>query len=370
VRRGHRVVILTTNAQSALPWLRDAEFRDRMLSDPQFSGSELFIARGYGRTGLLSRYTWTPGGKRWLGRRLRDPQNRPEIIHIHGVFSHLTTFTPRLARRFRVPYILRPAGTFSPKCLKMGRHRLKRWFTRIFVSKDLHCAAAVHATTPAEAEELKQQFGLQNVVTIPHGVPVPNLAMSAHEARSWLGIPTEAIVLLYLSRIAPKKRIDWVVEAVARLRADFPNLFCVVAGPEAGAGQTLEAAIQRTNLNGHIKRFGFVQGAQKEQLLCAADLFVLPSESENFGVAVVEAMAYGVPVVVTPGVASHVYVDAAGCGFTVEDSVEAVAEGIRRVLKSDRAELGRRGQEYVKRHLTWSVVVDKLDELYQHILQR
>jgi len=75
-------------------------------------------------------------------------------------------------------------------------------------------------------------------------------------------------------------------------------------------------------------------------------------------------------VVVTPGVASHIYVDAAGCGFTVEDSVDAVAEGIRKVLLSDRTELGRRGREYVEKHLTWPAVVDKLDELYQSILQK
>ena len=370
VRRGHRVAILTTNAQSALPWLPDEEFRHRMLTDPHFVGAELFIARGYGRTRLLGRYTWTPEGKRWLRRCLRDPQSRPDIIHIHGVFSHLTTFTPRLARRFGVPYILRPAGTFSPKCLRMGRHNLKRWFTILFVSKDLHLAAAVQATTPAEADELERQFGLHHVVTIPHGVHLAQTAMNPLEARAKLGLPSESTIVLYLSRIAPKKRTDWVVEAVARLRSNFPNLFCVIAGPEAGAGNTLDSVVRRTNLNGQLKRFGFVQGPEKEQLFCASDLLVLPSQSENFGVIVVEAMAHGLPVVLTPGVASHIYVDAAGCGFTVEDSVDAVAEGIRKVLLSDRTELGRRGREYVEKHLTWPAVVDKLDELYQSILQK
>ena len=335
-----------------------------MLNDPQFQGAEVFIAKGYGRTRLLARYTWTPQARRWLWERLRKLEGRPDVIHIHGVFSHLTTFAPRLARRFGVPYILRPAGTFSPKCLMMGQRHLKRWFTKFFVAKDLRLAAAVQATTPAEAEELVRQFNLSNVVTIPHGVELPPSPLSRREARAKLRVDANSSVVLYLSRIAPKKRIDLLVEAVARLRSEFPNILSIIAGPDAGAEAVLNSAVKRTNLDGQVRRFGFVQGQEKELLFYAADVLVLPSQSENFGVVVVEAMARGLPVVVTPGVASHVYVDAAGCGFTVDDSVDALAEGIRKVLRSDRTELGRRGREYVEKHLTWSTVAIRLEHIY------
>ncbi len=367
VRRGHQVAILTTNAQSAEPWAPDWEFRQRMQSDPAFSGAELFIARGYGRSRPFARYTWTPEAYRWLRRRLVDPLHRPDVLHIHGVFSHLTTFAPRLARRLRVPYIMRPAGTFAPRCLAMGRASIKRWFTKLFVAKDLRLAAAVQATTPAEAVDLREQFKLENVVVIPHGVTLIDDQIGTAAARESLRIPEQAKVLLFLSRIAPKKRPEWVIQAMLRLLPEFPDLMAVFAGPDAGAETTLSAAIATSHLNGRVKRMGFVTGEDKSMLFAAADVLALPSQSENFGVVVVEAMAHGLPVVVTPGVASHIYVDASGCGLTVEDSLDGLVDGLRKVLLADRAELARYGMAYVQQHLTWHSVVEKLDTVYDEV---
>ncbi|ASV74964.1 Glycosyltransferase MshA involved in mycothiol biosynthesis [Thermogutta terrifontis] len=370
VRRGHQVSILTTNAQSAEPWMPDDQFRERMNNDPAFSGAELFIARGYGRTRPVARFTWTPQAYRWLRRRLADLDARPDIVHIHGVFSHLTTFAPRLARRFGVPYIMRPAGTFAPRCMALGRTAMKRWFTTLFVAKDLRLAAAVQATTPAEKDELREQFGLNNVVVIPHGVAgVKDAQTDAPAARRALNIPERAKVLLYLSRLTPKKRPDWVIQAASKLLSEYPDLFTIFAGPDAGAESQLAAAIASSGLNGQVKRFGFVTGDQKRQLFEAADVLVLPSQSENFGVVVVEAMAHRLPVVVTPGVASHIYVDASGCGLTVEDSVDALTDGIKKILQADKTELGQRGREYVRQHLTWIVVSEKISEVYAAIIR-
>ncbi|GAB6188086.1 glycosyltransferase [Thermopirellula anaerolimosa] len=370
VRRGHHVTILTTDAQSAEPWAPEGEYRARMQADPAFSGSEIFIAHGFGRSRIFARYTWTPEGRRWLARRLRDQAVQPDVLHIHGVFSHLTTLTPRLARRFGVPYVMRPAGTFSPRCLALGRTSLKRWFTRLFVHQDLKSSSAVQATTPAEADELRRQFSLDNVRVIPHGVALPSSASGdVRSARHELGVPGDAKLVLYLSRITPKKRVSWVIEAVGRLSEQWPDLVGIVAGPDAGAERELRDATAAARLNGRIRRYGFATGELKARLFQAADVLVLPSQSENFGVVVVEAMAHGVPVVVTPGVASHIYVDASGCGMTVEDSIDGVTEGIRRLLQADKSELGRRGREYVEKHLTWPAVAKQVDDLYESVLR-
>jgi len=369
VRQGHQVTILTTNAQSAEPWAQEAEYRARIQADPALAAAEVFIAKAYGRSRPFARFSWTPQAWRWLRRRLRDRNLRPDVLHIHGVFSHLTTLAPRLARRYGVPYILRPAGTFSPPCLAMGRRNLKRWFTNLFVAGDLRRAGAVQATTPAEAEELCAQFGLRRVAVVPHGVAVPWAnGTTPDEARAALGLPPAARVILYLSRLAPKKRPEWVAEALARLRPDNPGLVAVFAGPDAGAEHDLDQAIAAAGLQDAIRRFGFVTGGQKEQLLAAADVLVLPSRSENFGVVVVEAMAHGVPVVVTPGVASHIHVDASGGGLTVDDTLDAFVAGLRQVLSADRRHLGRRGREYVENHLTWQAVTRHVEELYQAVI--
>ena len=307
---------------------------------------------------------------RWLRHRLANPDSRPDIVHIHGVFSHLTTFAPRLARRFGVPYIMRPAGTFAPRCMALGRTAMKRWFTALFVAKDLRLAAAVQATTPAEENELREQFGLNNVVVIPHGVAGVNDAPNhVAEARRALNIPERAKVLLYLSRVAPVKRPHWVIHAASKLLPKYPDLVTIFAGPDAGAESQLAAAIASSRLNGQVKRFGFVTGDQKRQLFEAADVLVLPSQSENFGVVVVEAMAHGLPVVVTPGVASHIYVDASGCGLTVDDNVDALTEGIRKLLQADKTKLGESGREYVRFYLTWPVITEQMERLYESIVR-
>ncbi len=368
---GHEVHVLATTAQSAEPWASETEFRHAIVSDPDLGDGVTTLLHAWGRRGLWSRYAYTPAARRWLLRRFGDCRTRPEVVHIHGVFSHLTTAAAHLCRHMNIPYVLRPAGSFIPVCFKMGRSGLKSLFLHLFLKRDLSRAAAVHATSSVEAYSLSRLVPRANVVTIPHGVSLPNtdgddLARMFYSRHPHLFGTT---IVLFLARVHPIKRPSWVVEAVARLASAFPDLFLVAAGNDAGAMAQVQETVRRLQLGDRCLFPGFLRGEEKEQVLAAADVFVLPSISENFGVAVVEAMAHGVPVVVTPGVAAHEYVDAAGCGFTVEDSIEAVAEGIRKVLQSDRDELGRRGREYVARHLTWPVIVGKLDELYRKVLR-
>jgi glycosyltransferase involved in cell wall biosynthesis len=246
---------------------------------------------------------------------------------------------------------------------------MKRWFTRLFVLKDFKHAAAIQATTPAEAAELREQFGLGNIIVIPHGVSLRDGEIDRTTAKKNLRLPENAKVVLFLSRIATKKRPEWVVEAMRRLLPEFPDLTGIFAGPDAGAEATLSAAIAASDLNGRVKRVGFVTGEDKSTFFAAADVLALPSQSENFGVVVVEAMAHGLPVVVTPGVASHIYVDESGCGITVDDNVDALTDGIRKIFQADKNELGQRGREYVRQHLTWQAVGDQLDQVYRKVIQ-
>ena len=113
---------------------------------------------------------------------------------------------------------------------------------------------------------------------------------------------------------------------------------------------------------------GFIQGEFKHGAFAAAELFALPSMHENFGIAVVEALAYGLPALVTPEVASHVYVDRSGAGITVEGNTEAIADGLKKLLEGDGSEMAGRGRPFVEQNLSWSSTVEQLGEVYRECL--
>ncbi|MGQ9505944.1 MAG: glycosyltransferase [Thermogutta sp.] len=372
VTRGHQVTVLATLAQSAEPWAPAPEFAERMKSDPAFAGAELILGRAFGRRRPWSRFSYCPHTIRLLRERLRSASTRAEVLHLHGAFSHLILSAARLARRYGIPYVFRPAGSFDASCMKKGMWQWKRIFLEIFHRRDMLYAGAVHVTSMAESRHLQTLVPGCRTVVIPHGIDLPQTDASKDKASFLACYPqwNGHRILLFLSRLHEKKRPSWLMKALAVLRNEFPDLGLIFAGPDAGAGEEVNILARQFGLDGRVCQLGFVQGEEKQQLFAVADVFCLPSQDENFGVAVVEAMAYGVPAVVTPGVASHVYVDAAGCGITADDSLEGVIQAIREVLLADRQELGRRGREYVEKHLAWPIIAAKVEEMYFEVIKQ
>lgn len=365
---GHEVTILSTTAQSSEPWAPVDEYCARLRDEPSFAGVELVLQAAWGRRGVWHRFAYSPASRNWLHQRLADRDRRPDVIHIHGVFSHVVTAAARAARVHRIPYIIRPAGALDAHCFQSGRQWLKRSFNRMVLSRDLRDARYVHATSDAEADAMRLWVERERIQVIPLGVEVPAYDRSAAseilltEAQQLRG----RRIILFLSRVARKKRAEMLVDALALLRDEFPDVVLLIVGQDSGGMDQVRQAVARHGLGERVVLPGFLQGDKKRAAFAAAHVFALPSLDENFGIAVVEAMAHGLPVVVTAGVASHVFVDDCGCGCTVDDSAEALAAGLRRVLGGDAAALGRRGREYVSTHLAWPSIVQQLNELYNN----
>jgi glycosyltransferase involved in cell wall biosynthesis len=207
---------------------------------------------------------------------------------------------------------------------------------------------------------------------VPHGVDLPHNAGNARPDAFHRRFPelTGRRLALCMGRVHPIKRFPLVVEALARVRAGLEDLSLVIAGHDAGHLAEVRSTASRLELQDRVVDIGFAEGGLKDEILAAADLFVLPSIHENFGVAVVEAMSHGVPVVVTPGVAAHVYVDQSGGGLTVEGTAEALADAIRRVLEGDARTMGLRGRNFVADHLSWPAVARQLDDMYREAIAR
>lgn len=370
VRRGHQVCVLTTTVQSAAPWQPSESYLRQMQTDSAFAGAEIHLGAAYGRGRLWTNYAFSPDCSRWLRRRLSDPSQRPDVIHIHGVFSHLTSAAAAWARRRSIPYLVRPAGSLNAKCFHMGNHQLKRAFTKLFLRKDLQRAAFVHATSPSEAEELRRWLPTEQIRIIPHGVDAPSCDLPAASDSFLSRYPQlrKRRVILFMSRLVAKKRPELIVEALHHLRFKYQDLALLVAGNDAGHVAALRRAVRRHRLEESVVFAGFLQGELKHGAFAVADVFALPSIDENYGMAVVEAMAHGVPVLVTRGVATHVYVDQSESGITVEGTSQAIAEGLRRLLDGDLEAMGRLGQEFLRQNLSWPAITDRLDELYREML--
>ncbi len=366
VRVGHEVALVATDRQSGEPWDASEEYTRRMMADPALAGAEVFVGRAFGRRRPWLTYAFSPACRRWLKRKMQSRQTRPDVVHIHGTFSHLTNVAAKIARHYGIPYIVRLAGNLDAKCFHTGRRFLKRLFFRSLLLTDLRRAAAIHATSIAEAEELRELLPATRVEVVPLGTPLPADPATAGE-RFLEQFPELAgrRIVLYMSRIAPKKRLELLVESIASLRSAYPDIMLLVAGHDAGHLPVVEQAVARWGMHDHVKFTGFLEGDLKSGAFAAAELFALPSIDENFGVCVIEAMAHGLPVLLTPGVASHVYVDKSGAGETVEGTAELFADGIDRLLAAEPKVLGAKGREYVAEHLSWSKIASEVDLLYE-----
>lgn len=275
-------------------------------------------------------YKASPGLARWLSREA----GRFDLLHLHALFSFSTGVAARAARHAGVPYVVRPLGTLDPYGLTRRRPWLKALSMAVVERPILRHAAAVHFTSEAEAMEARKLGVAWREAIIPLGAPTAPRPADAGPFEPLRGGPC----VLYLSRLDPKKNLESLLQACAMLLPEFPRLRLLVAGGGPAAyAQELKAQADRLGLARHIAWAGHLQGLQKSQAFAAADVFVLPSFSENFGIAAAEALAAGLPCVLAEGVAIAKEVAQAGAGSCVAPTPQALAAGLRRIMAEPQA---------------------------------
>lgn len=350
---GLRVFTLTT----------DDDGPGRRLSDQETKDSDRYYARKW-----LDFYKVSPGLMFWLFRRLRDY----DVVHIHALFSFSSMAAAWVARWRGVPYVVRPLGVLNHYGRTQRRPWLKRLSLRFVEGPILRDAAAVQFTAEAErAEALQTGIPMKGVV-IPLGVNVP---AAGDRDRFLAAYPclADQTRLLFLSRLDPKKNVEGLIGALALLRREGLRVCLAVAGSgELGYIEGLRDLAKAQGVAEHITWLGQVEGAAKADALAAADVFVLPSYSENFGIAVAEALACGLPCVVGQGVAISGQVADAGAGFAVGTDAEAIAEGLRPYITSPATRLaaGEAARQLAAREYSVETMGERLFELYENILSQ
>ncbi|MCU0523303.1 MAG: hormogonium polysaccharide biosynthesis glycosyltransferase HpsP [Elainella sp. Prado103] len=357
-RQGAEVTILTTDANGD----RGQAPLDVPLDQAiEQSGYQI----RYFRCSPFRRYKFSLGLLRWLHQNI----HQYDLAHIHALFSPVSSAAATIARWHHFPYILRPLGTLDPADLQKKK-QLKRLYAACLEKPNLAQAAAVHFTSDQEAK-VSERFGaVTRDLVMPLGVELP--ASTPCVDRSQWGIPEGVPVLLFMSRIDPKKGLDLLLPALEQLAVEAVPFQFVLAGAnpqDPEYEQQIRSRIQRSSLADRTTITGFVAGEPKTQLLQLADLFVLPSYYENFGIAVAEAMTMGVPVLISDQVHIWPQIAQAEAGWICRCDQTDLTQQLRSALQDPQARLqkGQQAQAYATQHFSWEAIAQSMLAVYQQI---
>ncbi|MBA3487511.1 MAG: glycosyltransferase [Lysobacter sp.] len=268
-----------------------------------------------------------------LLRWLRSEVPKFDLVHVHALFSFAPVAAAWIARSAGVPYIIRPLGVLNHYGMEHRRSRLKALSIRVMEGGLLRDAAAVHFTAAQEQEEA-ESLGIQmRSRVVPLGIePMPAVSADLFlEAYPGLGKRR----LLFLSRVDPKKNIEVLLAAVALCRRKDPEISLILCGDgDTAYVSQLKAMAAGLGLEDCVVWAGHVEGRMKASAFAAAHLFVLPSFSENFGIAAVEALSVGLPCILGEGVAVAKRVDEAGAGRAVAPTTAAFSDAIASTLRA------------------------------------
>jgi len=280
----------------------------------------------------LEFYTVMSGMTTWLWRNVR----RFDVVHVHALFSFASTVAAAIALARGVPYIIRPLGTLSAYGISTRRPWLKRISLALIERPLLLRAAAIHCTSEAESAEVRKLEPEAKVITISLAVSGEDTPIASSETVSFHELPGRTVVL-YLSRIDRKKNLESLLSAWSTLVSRHSSALLVIAGDgPADYVAELQAICLKHGTSDSIRWLGHVDGEAKRGLLAQSDIFVLPSYSENFGIAAVEAMAAGLPSVLSHGVAVSRELAEQGAGLVCSPDPKSIAEAIDSLLADDR----------------------------------
>jgi glycosyltransferase involved in cell wall biosynthesis len=355
---GHQVSIYTTNQDGPgelevpldRPLCRDGvEIRYFPIQPPRFWGTSLPLARG-----------------------LRDKIVAVDLVHLHSLYLFHDLVAGHYCRRWAVPYVMRPQGTLDPFIYRRHRWR-KRLMELLFEHRNIRRAAALHFTS-ADEKELAAPFTFQTPgLVVPLGInfdefvglPEPGEFRRQHPE---IG---DKPIILFFGRVNFKKGLDILARAfgaVARCRKD---VHPVIAGPDnEGWGARVRTWLGEEGVLDRSTFTGMLLGPEKLAVLRDASMFVLSSYSENFGLAVIEAMAAGLPVIISDQVNIWGEVQACQAGRVIPCDSQALAGQILDLLENrdTAARLGRQGRSLVQERFQWPQIARSLVEAYAQII--
>ena len=333
------------------------------------SAREAFAAgvvyKPYPRLRFLSALGFSPE----LRKALKELVAKSDIVHIHGLWQAPVWYAAREARRQEKPYVMMPHGSLGSAALQVSKWK-KKLIGLLVERRNLNRSSGLVATAASEAERFRV-YGLDrptHIMPIGLDFDVIDSGQCNEKLLQRLGCDVGKKHILYFSRISPIKGLDLLCEAWDRVKRTDWQL--VIVGPDdRGYTDEMKTLYSIHIADGSVVFRGPIYGWDKFDLLKSVDAFVLPTRSENWSIAVAEAMAAGLPVVCTKG-APWNCISEVGAGAWVDISSEGIAGGLSEVMNASddvRIAMGRRGRAWVEDNLQWSKIAREMVEFYRKV---
>ena len=307
----------------------------------------------------------SPGMYRWILERCLASD--VEILHNHGMWQMNAVYPSWATGYHNVQLIYSPRGAFSEWAMRNGSNA-KIFFWYLIQRPALWRANCFHATAKSEYEDIRRLRFRQPVAIIPNGIDIPEVNSESHG---------EFRTLLFLGRIHKKKGLDILLLAWREVQSNYPNWRIVIAGGDTGysikSGYLSEMQLLAKELGlVRIEFVGTLYGCEKTSAYQDAELFVLPTHSENFGMTVAESLAAGTPVIVSKG-APWEGLTERGAGWWIDIGVTPLVDCLKEAMSRTPAELaamGGRGRLWMQRDFSWNGVSEKMTATYRWLCDK
>lgn len=307
---------------------------------------------------------------RELGKALRGAASEFDLVHIHNLWQYPQLAAYKAALDAGVPYVVSPHGGLDPYLRRRGRLR-KHISTVTWQGEMLEKAARIHVTTATEQALIADIAPHVPRTIVPCGLDVGEFTdpPSGAEFRDRYIGGYDGRLVLFLGRITEKKGVDVLVRAFAGARREADCRLAVVGPDDTGSVPALRRLAGEVGVGDDVVFVDALYGQERLGALGAADVWALSSHTENFGIAVVEAMAAGCPVVISPAVNIAPDIEAADAGVVAPAEPEPFAAALLSVLAADerRRAYGEAGPTFAKRY-DWRTVAPQIREMYSDVL--
>lgn len=266
----------------------------------------------------------------WLNENARSF----DIAFIHSIWGIINIEASRIFRHLRIPYSIWPHGSLDPFDLQKKKY-LKKILGPILVRPMLNNSKEIICTTKLESERLERYGSKDKTMVLPLPINPPSTQGDRERFRKKYLLNSDDFVLLFLSRIDYKKGLNLLIPSLNRISSNHPNIKLIIAGPDTnGYKRNVCAWIRKYKIENRVILSGFLSGQDKLDAFAGSECFVLPSMNENFGIAIVEALSAGLPVLIS----DHVYIwkeiIKGGGGWVCNYSIDSLSDAIKMILST------------------------------------